>query len=137
MKNFLFGLLGIAAGTYVLYKACKFSFELGYEIGKTVPDLDDVIAPSDDISESTEATATENPTEESATKVEQPAQRESTKRRGFFRVFDILNGKMNNAGKVIKPSLIFNLLRNPDKHAIEAFVEGDHLHVNITPKKRE
>ena len=105
MKQFFSTLIGGALGLVALYVVGKVAYQTGYDIC--------------DLEHRREELEKEVPTEEKEPESEPEAPKK--KRLG------ILNG-------VKKASVISRLIKHPDDHRIEAYVDGEDVQVRIKPR---
>lgn len=131
MKEFVKTVVGGMIGIAALYVVGKIAFQAGHDVGemecryRAMEKKVQASVPDDKENEEAEETTTaeESEAEEDNVLEEKP------KKQGLFRM---AWGIRRMAKK--KDSVLGNLIHHPEAHRIEAFVQGEELHVNVKPR---
>jgi hypothetical protein len=110
MKSFVSTLVGGALGLVALYVVGKVSFQIGY-------DICDLEHRRDELKKEVHEACVNKPELENEVESEVPKKNR----------FGILKG-------VKKASVISKLIKHPDDHQIEAYVDGEDVQVRIKPR---
>lgn len=128
MNSFLKTVIGGALGLAALYLVAKVSFAAGKEVANVERDYEEIKKSEDvesnvDVEETCEITESE---ESEIVTIEKPEKTKKTSKLGM--IFGL--GKLMRN----KNSVIGRLVRNPEKHKIEAFISGNGIRINVKPR---
>lgn len=130
MKSFVSTVVGGAIGLVALYVVGRVAYQAGRDVARAEQHYEEVRRKSVELE--TSRSETDGHVEESsAEKVKEMAVVEAVPVHKSSRL-GLLMGIKRLAGK--KESVIGKLVRHPESHRIEAFVEGEELHVNVKPR---
>lgn len=104
MKAFVNTILGGAIGLLGLYLVGHIAYKAGYDVAKAECYYDDICRKTEEL-------------QTSEKKVADDAKQDISPRK-----------------RSKKESALWRLIRHPDEHQVEAFVDGDELRVNVKPK---
>lgn len=130
MKNFLSAVVGGAIGLAALYVVGKVAYQMGHDMAEAEHHYSEVRRKTEELEQSSKKEdggtikANEQQVEETAIAVATPIKTQSK--------LGLMVGLKRMLGK--RESVLSNLVHNPEAHRLEAFVEGEELHVNVKPR---
>lgn len=124
MNAFVKTLIGGALGLAALYAVGRVAYQMGHDVAELEHKCESAVQRADE-----EPKDAENGHEETETPVEEEAKSEPAPSAGKIRMIANLLRRKDR-----KPSVLGNLIRHPEKHRIEAFMDGETLRVNVRPR---
>ena len=148
-KTIVKTIIGGALGAVALYAVGRIAYQLGYdmaEIDRKCAESDifeDEAEPDEDVSESVQSVSDEKSTGDifegsDCEREEQSDEGKPVRKVSKLRAIFQAAKAVRHPGKSV--SIISEVIRHPEKHKIEAFIDGNDIRVNIkgrTKKKRE
>lgn len=130
MKSFLSTVVGGAIGLAALYIVGKVAYQMGHDMAEAEHRYNEVQKKTEELERSSKKEddgtpeMTDQQMEETTLTVAAPVKKQSK--------LGLMVGLKKMFGK--RESVLSDLVRNPEAHRMEAFVEGRELHVNIKPR---
>lgn len=119
MKSFVETVVGGAVGLIALYVVGRVAYEAGKEIAREECRYEELQRKNQELESRCVPTVSDE--EPQAMTVRHPEKKERRKS-GIMSVIGIMGGK--NA-------MLRHLMQEPEDHQVEAYVDGDELHVNV------
>lgn len=132
MKEFVKTVVGGMIGIAALYVVGKIAFQAGRDVGEMecrYRAMEKKVRASVQKDENKEEEAEETTTADEPEAEEDDVLEEKPKKQGLF---GMAWGIRRMTKK--KDSVLGNLIHHPETHRIEAFVQGEELHVNVKPR---
>lgn len=119
MKSFVETVVGGAVGLIALYVVGRVAFEAGKGIAREECKYEELQRKNQELENRCVPTVTDEDVQAMA--VRKP-ERKDRKRSGIMSIVGIMGGKN---------SMLRHLMQDPEDHRVEAYVDGDELHVNV------
>ena len=117
MKSFVETVVGGAVGLIALYVVGRVAYEAGREIAREECRYDELKQKNEDLE--ARIISDEPAAQTAAVAVRRPEKKRTS---GIMNVVGMLFRKNTTVG---------NLIRNPEDHQVEAYVDGEELHLNV------